>query len=363
MDIVTHLNSKLFFALALLVLSSNAGAEQLEINCNNAKRLECAKQHLSIDDNNCSATSAYTHIIVDLVQLSLTKTGTPNATLPTTASETWLKDAQAGYSVCLALANEAVASSDSWSNQLLLGYMFQSDYDEEGANLGFKEQSGIAQIAFNGRWLYEDDTLLHWEIGGLLGKSAINTDDPESDNSENEDSTDADADMQAPQGITAFTDKPKFTDVDGSLDIYTKLTYSPTWALNGNQDSLSSYFTFGGLAGFKTRDVLTSDQDGVVAYAGLIGEFYYFGKNVKIGPNDIPRGRITFGPMYFEEYGGADDQLRWLLTGEWNLTGGNDGDVVVGIKANMGKGSDDIGVFAAVRKPLSSLSGFFGFGN
>ena len=325
------------------VIPTFSQAEIRQMNCQNTTQLSCLEQSYGIDKTSCPiyATSLY----IDTQKISLQHNQNPDKTKTTDASLAWLTKANKHYSLCMALEDQPADSSSSWSNQLALGYMFQTGYNDKGENLGFKEQSAIAQIAFNGRWLYQDNTLLHWEIGGLFGKSAVNK-QVKGDDSEAE-----------KKPLTT----PTFTDVDGSLDLYTKLTYTPTWAMAGNQTTLSSYFTVGALVGVKTRDVLTSEKDGVIGYAGLIGEFYYYGKNVRVTQNDIPRGRIMFGPVYFEEYGGADKELRWLFTGEWNITGGSNGDIVAGIKANMGKGSDDMGVFIAVRKPLSSLTDFFGF--
>lgn len=346
-------------ALLLLVLSHSTVASTLTLQCDNNTQVTCAKEAYELDDEVCEAPKR--REALDLNLQALLSNGQQAGDDASTNATAWLSSAQHSYQVCMALANQPAMSTDSWSNQILLGYMFQSDYNDQGEHLGLEEQSAVAQIAFNGRWLFEEHALMHWEVGAVLGKTAANI---EPDDSEDENDTDTDTDTGNGAGGDAGTmasKTPSFNDVDGSLDIYTKITYSPEWALIGNEDTLSSYFTFGALAGFRTRDVLTDEKDGVLGYVGLIGEYYYFGKDVRINGNDIPRGRVMLGPVYFEEYGGAEHELRWLFVGEWNVTGGADGDLVVGVRANLGKGSDDIGVFAAIRKPLSSLKGFFGF--
>lgn len=343
--------------LLLLLLSHSTAASTLTLQCDNNTQVTCAKEAYELDDEVCEAPKRREALDLNLQALLANGQQAGDDASPNTIA--WLNSAQHGYQVCMALANQPAMSTDSWSNQILLGYMFQSDYNDQGEHLGLEEQSAVAQIAFNGRWLFEEHALMHWEVGVVLGKTAANVepDDAEGENGNGTgNGTGTGDDAGAPVSET-----PSFNDVDGSLDIYTKLTYSPEWALIGNQDTLSSYFTIGALVGFRTRDVLTDEKDGALGYVGLIGEYYYFGKDVRINGNDIPRGRVMLGPAYFEEYGGAEHELRWLFVGEWNVTGGADGDLVVGVRANVGKGSDDIGVFAAIRKPLSSLKGFFGF--
>lgn len=254
----------------------------------------------------------------------------------------------------------------SWVNQFMVGYSINSSYNEDNKHEGLNERSPFAQFGFDGRWVTTDYSIIHWEIGGLFASSpTLNTDDDAEDTADTtNDDTSGDSGMEvetpAETPSTTTDEKPTFNDVTDSFDLYSKVTFN-FWA--NKEEVLKDYFSVGGLAGFKTRDSITDEQDGVIYYYGLLGEYLYFGKDMWNSPNSIPRGKVWVSYLNFEEYGGLENQKRWLIRGEWQLNADkdadpNDGRFVVGVKANLGKGADDVGIFFAYRSGFDSIKSF-----
>ncbi|TPV53860.1 hypothetical protein FJ444_20230 [Aestuariibacter sp. GS-14] len=257
--------------------------------------------------------------------------------------------------------------SSSWVNQFMVGYSINSSYNKDKEHEGLGERSPFAQFGFDGRWVSDNYNILHWEIGGLFASSPALIGDDETQPAEDTttDNTDSSAEIPAETPAEAPTnntpEKPTFNDVSDSLDIYTKVTVN-FWT-DDNDKELRDYFTVGGLAGFKTRESITDEQDAVVFYYGILSEYLYFGKNMRNARNSIPRGKVWLGYLNFEEYGGLEDQKRLLIRGEWQLNSDenadpNDGRFVVGVKANLGKGADDVGIFFAYRSGFDSIKSF-----
>lgn len=253
--------------------------------------------------------------------------------------------------------------SSSWTNQFMVGYSLNSDYDENNEHKGLTANSPFAQFGFDGRWVTDNDTLIHWEIGGLFASSpALNQKEPATSTTEPDPETpNNEGGDETPSDETPKSNKPTFNDVTDSLDIYTKVTFN-SWRKNDDKP-LKDYFTAGALAGFKTRDNITDENDAVIYYYGVLGEYLYFGKDMHKNPNTIPRGKVWLGYLNFEEYGGQENQKRFLIRGEWQLNPAEDanpedGRFVVGIKANLGEGADDVGIFFAYRSGFDSIRSF-----
>ncbi|MEP4101717.1 hypothetical protein [Paraglaciecola sp.] len=264
--------------------------------------------------------------------------------------------------------NAVFTESSSWTNQFMVGYAIASAYEDDGTHKGLTEQSPLAQFSFDGRWLVGKKAPIHWEIGGFLASSPsfIDAEDSSSEldvdpepGAEEEVEVDTDDDTATDEDVTSVT-KPTFNDVVGSLDVYTKLTTS-FW--NDDSGVLKDYFAVGGIAGFKTRDKVADDLDAVVYYYGPILEYRYYGKDMRTNKNSIPRGKVWAGYLRFEEYGGLEDQDRLLLVGEWQLNDNDEaepdeGRFVVGLKANLGEGADDVGIYFAYRSGFDSIQSF-----
>ncbi|WP_133468851.1 hypothetical protein [Paraglaciecola marina] len=258
----------------------------------------------------------------------------------------------------------------SWTNQFMVGYAIASAYEDDGTHKGLTEQSPLAQFSFDGRWLVGKKAPIHWEIGGFLASSPsfidaedssseVDVDPVEEAEVEVDAGDNTDTDVAADEDVTSVT-KPTFNDVVGSLDVYTKLTTS-FW--NDDKGELKDYFAVGGIAGFKTRDKVADDLDAVVYYYGPILEYRYYGKDMRTNKNSIPRGKVWAGYLRFEEYGGLEDQDRLLLVGEWQLNDNEEaepeeGRFVVGLKANLGEGADDVGIYFAYRTGFDSIQSF-----
>lgn len=265
----------------------------------------------------------------------------------------------------------------SWGNQLMLGYTLQSDYNVDGVHEGFGRKNAFAQFAFNGRWMTKQYTAIHWGVGGLFANSAVLLEEKDAipnepmmpgdnDSGSEGDSTggandgsegDTGDNAGVPSATDAKNDEVSFNDVNGSLDIYTKLTFSTSH----KNKLMHDYFTYGLMVGLKTREKVTASQDTSNSYGGFIGEYLYFGEDMSKKVNTIPRGKLSAAVLLFEEYGGQKSEPRLLLTGEWQLDTDADaekGRFVVGFKANVGKGADDIAVFFAYRSGFDSIKSF-----
>lgn len=265
-------------------------------------------------------------------------------------------------------ATKVFTESSSWTNQFMVGYSINSAYEDDGTHKGLTEQAPLAQFSFDGRWLVDKKAPIHWEIGGFFASSPSFTgiENPPVTEETTDPAVDGEVETETDEGTEDSVDdsitvsKPTFNDVVGSLDVYTKLTTS-FW--NDDSGVLNDYFAVGGIAGFKTRDKVADDLDAVVYYYGPILEYRYYGKDMRTNKNSIPRGKVWAGYLRFEEYGGLDDQDRLLLVGEWQLNDNeeaepDEGRFVVGLKANLGEGADDVGIYFAYRSGFDSIQSF-----
>jgi len=334
-------------------------ASSLTVRCDDNDQRTCVETEIQSFEASFSICSAGRKIdTIDLDHFAVKKhPGSPATAVTETARKNWISNLTKNC------ANNYYQPSDgsSWTNQFMVGYSLNSSYNEDNEHEGLQEQTPFAQFGFDGRWRSESGNTLHWEIGGLFASSPTLT-DKQDDTIPTEPATDAEVDQpeEMPEGETSTPSQPTFNDVSDSLDIYTKVTTN-FWA--DKDDALKDYFTVGALAGFKTRDSITDEQDAVVHYYGLLGEYLYFGKSTRNAKNSIPRGKVWVSYLNFEEYGGLEDQDRWLIRGEWQLNNAPDADpdegrFVVGFKANLGKGADDVGIFFAYRSGFDSIRSF-----
>lgn len=237
-------------------------------------------------------------------------------------------------------------TANVWTSQFLLGYMQQSSYDETGKSAGLNESSATALVSFNGRWFGDSgkaDSLLNTEIGVLFAQSGVTEPGQE------------DAATEVPAAPTA-PKQPAFTDVKDSIDSYLKITYSPDWSWLKSRD-YRSVLAAGVLAGLKSRDSITLDNDSVISYFGATIEYNYYPANIKQQGNQLPTARLGFSWLKFEEYGGLAHQDRWVINADYHPL--KDNAFVVGLRANLGDGLDDVGVFVGVRKTTAELLDFF----
>lgn len=340
------------------VTTANA-ASSLTVRCEDNDQRTCVETEIQSFEASFSTCSAGREIdTIDLDHFAVKKhPGSPATAVTETSRKDWISN------ITKNCANNYYKVSDgsSWTNQFMVGYSLNSSYNEDNEHEGLQEQTPFAQFGFDGRWRSESGNTLHWEIGGLFASSPTLTDNQD-DTTPTEPAVDAEGDQpeEMPEDETSKPSQPTFNDVSDSLDIYTKVTTN-FWA--DKDDALKDYFTVGALAGFKTRDSITDEQDAVVHYYGLLGEYLYFGKNTRNAKNSIPRGKVWVSYLNFEEYGGLEDQDRWLIRGEWQLNNAPDADpdegrFVVGFKANLGKGADDVGIFFAYRSGFDSIRSF-----
>lgn len=340
------------------VAPANA-ASSLTVRCEDNDQRTCVETEIQSFEASFSTCSAGREIdTIDLDHFAVKKhPGSPATAVTETSRKDWISN------ITKNCANNYYKVSDgsSWTNQFMVGYSLNSSYNEDNEHEGLQEQTPFAQFGFDGRWRSESGNTLHWEIGGLFASSPTLTGNQD-DTTPTEPATDTEGDQpeEMPDGETSKPSQPTFNDVSDSLDIYTKVTTN-FWA--DKDDALKDYFTVGALAGFKTRDSITDEQDAVVHYYGLLGEYLYFGKSTRNAKNSIPRGKVWVSYLNFEEYGGLEDQDRWLIRGEWQLNNApdadpDDGRFVVGFKANLGKGADDVGIFFAYRSGFDSIRSF-----
>lgn len=343
---------------AVTITKANASST-LTVRCEDADQQTCVETEIQSFEASFDTCSAGREIDpIDLDHFAAKKhPGSPATPVIQANRKNWIN------SLTKICANNYYKPSDgsSWANQFMVGYSLNSSYNENNEHEGLQEQTPFAQFGFDGRWRSESGNTLHWEIGGLFASSPTLT-DSEDDSTPTESATDVEGDQpeEMPEDETSKPSQPTFNDVSDSLDIYTKVTTN-FWA--DKDDALKDYFTVGALAGFKTRDNITDEQDAVVHYYGLLGEYLYFGTATRNAKNSIPRGKVWVSYLNFEEYGGLEDQKRWLIRGEWQLNNAPDADpdegrFVVGFKANLGKGADDVGIFFAYRSGFDSIRSF-----
>jgi hypothetical protein len=262
-----------------------------------------------------------------------------------------------------------------WANRLLLGVTRQSSYNEEGENEGLTETSSAAQFTFNARWFNKCDKnkdkcvkdsdgevldgygnfITQLEFGITLSElAATNPTEP-----------DGDADNSAvdpknppdPEPLPEQPSTPDFNDVAGTLDAYAKFSISPWDRLHS--DDYRSIGSFGVITGFRTRDTLTEDNnDGVSFYYGPIFDLNFYPKDIRKEGNNAPRGAISLAYVQFEEFGGVQDEWRWVLNANWKLS--ENSPVVAGIRANLGEGDDDVGIFLGIQGSTNDVFKFFG---
>lgn len=375
----------------MLVETSNAEEtnQTLLIDCNDESQMQCLSQELeSISGERQICLEGQSTVSFDLTTLAKQKfqASNSNSSAMTNALRVaWVNTLQ--ESCKSATASESSnqtsptqnadkeqlyvsPSNFSWTNQFMAGFTLQSDYNEEKEHLGLEKKSAFAQFAFNGRILTQSQRAIHWEVGGLFSSSPLNDGANETPMPTNGEELSANASMNiqssGPSNADSNDESPSFNDVSDSLDIYSKLTTS----LSLDDNSVSDYFNYGLMVGFKTRGTKTDQNDSVVYYGGPIIEYLYYGSDMKfnesgfMSANKIPRGRVSIAYLNFEEYGGVGHENRVLLTGEWQLNAAekadsNDGRFVVGFKANLGKGADDVGVFFAYRSGIDAIKTFF----
>ncbi|GAB5379641.1 MAG: hypothetical protein Alis3KO_05320 [Aliiglaciecola sp.] len=357
------------FLLAFICLSGwSATAEEqgeyIHINCNNAKQMQCFGSELkSIRANAQVCSKDQSKASYNLTLLSQQKYPDSESSSPNAIEALRNGWVEALQNQCMDELPFDPKKESSWVNQFMLGYALQSDYNEEGKHEGLDRKHAIAKFGFEGRWLTHSSHAIHWEIGGLFAGTPVNTEDSETENPDPEMHQ-----VSRPIAVGMMDEEPsegesdkdtvKFTDVSDSLDIFTKLTFSPVSYKN---KIMKDYFTVGGLVGFKTRDSVTDQQDSVIYYGGLLAEYLYYGQDMSNVKNQIPRGKVWLAYLNFEEYGGVSHVNRLVLTGEWQLNAEADsekGRFVVGFKANVGKGADDVGIFFGYRSGFGAIKDF-----
>lgn len=238
---------------------------------------------------------------------------------------------------------EAFDEADSvWSTEFLLGYMHRSEYDKNGNNLGIKKSNAVAEISTNGRWILQDQSIFQAEFGVILSQSGVKNDKSNSNTIKNAQNNDS---------------KPTFNDVADSYDAYAKVLYSPSWKWTKSND-MTSIISFGALAGLKSRNVLGELDDSIVEYGGGVFEYGYYPQGITSQGNSIPNLRFSLSPTYFFEYGGAENELRWLIDVDFRPI--KDSDLVLGVRANLGHGADDVGFFLGYSKSADDFIGFLG---
>ena len=336
-------------------------AELLKINCENDEQKRCFETELStiqIDKSLCSTAQQYnTFNLTLLAEKKFPQDETAELNATQDIRKGWIEALRTN---CHDQKPFNAKESSSWANQFMVGYAIQSDYNQEGESEGLNRKHAFAQFGFEGRWITDNSRAIHWEIGGLFAGTPVLDTSEQGDSEESEgDDSDANTNAMMDSGDNG-DDKVKFNDVTDSLDIYTKVTTS---IFSFKDKPMKDYFTAGALAGFKTRDNMTSEQDSVIYYAGGLVEYLYYGKDMSNAENQIPRGKIRLAYLNFEEYGGVKHANRWLLTGEWQLNQSPDaesdeGRFVVGFKANLGKGADDVGIYFAYRSGFDAIRDF-----
>ncbi|MEP2651346.1 MAG: hypothetical protein ABJH06_05055 [Paraglaciecola sp.] len=348
-----------FFTISV-VAQTSASNSVVTVKCNETEKLTCILDKIDttpgdIFDKNKTCNHESTSVNFDLdfwaAENYKVNSGETVTVGIATQRAAWIKALQQD---CI-VANIDYKTRVSWSNQLLLGYAYTSVYNDEKQHEGLTNDNMIAQFGFDARW-YKGNMPIHWEIGGLFSEIPSTAD------------TDTDTDTDTGTGTGTGTENNSSDDgsqvdffkVSDTFDLYTKVSFAP---LADDNKPLLDYFTVGALAGLKTRETASDDGNTTDQYAGLVFEYLYYGEDMWSKGNTIPRGKVWLAPVYFTEYAGESNVFRWLLIGEWQIVphgNSDEGKFVAGVKANLGKGTDDVSVYFAYRTGLSKLASFFG---
>ncbi|WDE14334.1 hypothetical protein [Thalassomonas haliotis] len=267
--------------------------------------------------------------------------------------------------------NEVNNAANTWATQFLVGYMQQSSYETENGksvSKGLQQGGALAQFSFNGRWIQDDNIehkmpgtakpgLVNVDLGFVFSQSGVCNPDKKPQTDPNPD-TDSNMTSETEVNENVHCDEVKFNDVADSVDVYAKLLWSPTsmkWMRSDNYDSILS---FGPIVGFKSKDVRALNGDSVNSYYGLGLEYNAYNHNIMTHNNINPRARLTMAGLKYEEYASLDkDEWRFVIVGHYHPVA--DSDFVVGFRANLGKGTDDVGIFIGVEKTAEDLLSFF----
>ncbi|NVK54427.1 MAG: hypothetical protein HWE26_02325 [Alteromonadaceae bacterium] len=344
--------STLVCCLGIMPFSVKAEDEFIAINCSNDKQKQClAAEVPEITSSLCSDHKSFeTYNLTSLASVKFPETSEASAPVTSELRAKWISLMQKNCQDELSFNSR---SESSWTNQFMLGYTMQSNFNEEGEHLGLTEKRGFAQFGFEGRWMFDNYRALHWEIGGLLAGSPVKKEI--SEDSDPQQPNDAD---NPPSSDNTENDSVTFNDVSDSFDLYSKVSTS---MFSFQEKKMKDYFTIGWLGGFKTREKITDDKDSVIFYTGPLLEYLYYGDDMRNVRNRIPRGKIWLAYLNFEEYGGVEHVNRLLLTGEWQLNqdaAPDKGRFVAGFKANVGSGADDVAIFFAYRSGFNAIQKF-----
>ncbi|WDE07657.1 hypothetical protein SG34_012625 [Thalassomonas viridans] len=258
---------------------------------------------------------------------------------------------------------------NAWASQFLLGYMQQSSYeineDGDAVSKGLQQGGALAQFSFNGRWILKDESikdtfstltnpgLFNVDLGFVFSQSGVcNPDKKPEDDSEPEPK------LLSKSNETVNCGNVKFNDVSDSFDVYAKFLWSPTGMKYLRSDNYDSVLSFGPMLGFKSKNVRSENGDSINSYYGVGLEYNLYNQNIMTHGNDNPRARLTLARLKYEEYASPDeDEWRFVIVGHYHPVADND--FVVGFRANLGKGTDDVGVFIGVEKTAEELLSFF----
>ena len=243
---------------------------------------------------------------------------------------------------------------------LILGTTFHNKYDENGKAEGFEDTSRFAQLSFDTLWRRDKKFKVHTGVVIRMSSFPVtpSTDDDPNNNQTNPDGTEN----------TNFV-KDTFSEFSDSIvgGLYFNglpanwCSYSKT-----NRDPEKPYdvFRFGYIvkASFISRDNIADNEDTLISDYGAGFTFVHYKSKAdsaeKDTENEVPMRYISVTYDRFEEYGDEHDEGRLLITAAMRLNtiGGTNGlPFHGGIHANVGKGPDDLRIFAGFRFGLDRL--------